>query len=161
MNRVLPALVIGAVIAAGIIYGMALLVRAEPLHPTITETVKVEPVPSISESKLRSLQLEADACRAGEEAAMQLIDDSKSCSVDSDCRLASFGCPFGCVSSVSSKLLPDIEAAIEELSRCNTCVYMCAPPMFEWQARCTEGQCRVHDGTLKTLEDETLNLISK
>jgi len=73
-----------------------------------------------------------------------MIEVGGRCSVDSDCEVASFGCPFGCSSVVNRASISGIQEAVEDYAStaqwCGRCEYECVG-LPAGEAICANGQC--------------------
>ena len=71
------------------------------------------------------------------------IHKANYCSVDSDCKLVNFGCPFGCGTYVNIKEERGIKEKITFYSLTHqftkTCLYECLG--LPWQAKCNGNTC--------------------
>jgi len=152
MNRVLPALVMGAAIAAGIVYIMTLLIGDNPGEPsTIGNVQMVGPVNIGDEARPVDFYPQAD-CNAQSKRFENLISASRACDVDSDCELAGFICPFGLV-AIHVDAFPRLDREHQKLKQCQTCVYHWGNSEHEWRAVCIENQCKVIDEASDEIEE--------
>ena len=104
---------------------------------------------------------EPDCMRSESELAARL-DQSRSCLVDADCTLASFECPFECVTSVSTSILDELkreESSFQEA--CHRCESSCPETLAKWRAACVRQRCMVLDRSIEELEDQTLRFINE
>ena len=72
----------------------------------------------------------------------KLISESKYCEIDSDCKLASLGCPFGCVTAINAanvQLVVSAANAYHDQS-CTQCMYKCGHAS---KAECENQKCTV------------------
>jgi len=140
MNTFLRLILATSAAAAGlltVVYLVSLLDWMEPpsVAPQSTSTVR--------DSSQSSVDLYA-GCTQQTEQIESMIEVGGRCSVDSDCAVASFGCPFGCSSVVNRASISGIQDAVDEYAStsewCGQCEYKCmTPPAGE--AVCASGQC--------------------
>ena len=124
-----------------------------PQNPDAVERISTEPPIEVDDEPECS-QMENDF------AAM--LEQSRSCRVDSDCSLARFECPFECVSPVSTNLLDELkreEASFQQA--CNWCESTCPQTLSQWRAACVRQRCIVLDHSIDDLEEATLDLINE
>jgi hypothetical protein len=120
-----------------VVYLVSLLdwMEAPTAVPQSASTVR-----DVSES---SVDLYAD-CPQQVERIESMIEVGGRCSVDSDCAVASFGCPFGCTSVVNRASILGIQEAVEDYASasqwCGQCMYKCMEQPAG-QAVCASGQC--------------------
>lgn len=89
--------------------------------------------------------LEPPMCRNVEhiqEEVTRQIERAKNCQSDADCVIESFGCPFGCFTSVNANKVDAIHELIGAIpNECSTCQYRCRN--IDPIAVCQEGKCEV------------------
>ena len=161
MFRVLSALVIGAVIVVAFLFALSLIIGGDwvseaPDHTTLPEKSAERPSEPIS-ANLESI----DSCDDKLDNFKRFIADSRACTADSDCILASFGCPFGCLVSVNAGSLERLTEKNQKIRHCQSCVYSCRPPVFEWSAVCVQNQCGFRDGSVLEFEERTREAIAQ
>ncbi len=73
------------------------------------------------------------------------IDGSRQCSVDSDCVIATFGCPLDCYSPVAVTKLGSLNAQFAALGLAEfwSCAYWCVGVPDQAVASCIEGRCEM------------------
>jgi hypothetical protein len=82
-----------------------------------------------------------------EQEILQLIDESRSCKVNEDCKVTGFGCPFGCSSAFNKEKIPIIESRIIDhnakysAGKCGggICMYDCS--ITPDKVKCIDNQC--------------------
>lgn len=76
-----------------------------------------------------------------EEQLVQAIEAARSCELDSDCKIVSFGCPFGCANSINKNSEAALAAKVAEFREddCPSCAYRCRNLTHE--PRCVVGVC--------------------
>jgi len=90
------------------------------------------------------------------------LGESRSCTVDADCILTNFGCPFECVASVGKIALTNLQREEIAFQRaCQRCVSECPATLDKWRAACVRQRCIVLDRSIDELEEETLRLIDE
>ena len=146
MKRLIPAVFAGAIVASLIVLLMIELIEVdEPIPPVSAELLSVVTVDPENVDWLSDPRKNLDCDRAKSDFSAMLLG-ARSCEVDADCTLASFGCPFGCVTSVNKTVVVELQTVGREYQkRCHNCVYDCAAPVFEWRATCIQSQCAVID----------------
>jgi hypothetical protein len=90
-----------------------------------------------------------DRSRANsEQEILQLIDESRSCKVNEDCKVTGFGCPFDCFSAINKEKVPIIESRIIDhgakysVGKCGrACMYDC--PIAPDKVKCIDNKCSV------------------
>lgn len=125
----------------------------------------VQPAPAAADSVAGDAtfdtQEQPDCMRAESEFAATL-DESRSCVVDADCALASFRCPFECVTSVTNAILDDLRRRESSFQQaCQRCVSECPPKLDKWRAACVRQRCIVLDRSIDELEEKTLQLMDE
>ena len=79
-------------------------------------------------------------CSTDKSKINQLIKDSKSCQIDSDCEIAFFFCPFGCGVSLNKQKVEEISNLVGQyMQSCPKCMYRC--PSGKILPKCNEGRC--------------------
>ena len=101
-------------------------------------------------------------CAQAESDFAAMLDDSRQCSVNADCTLAQFQCPFECVTSVSTKLVDELKQAEATFqASCNRCESECPVSMSKWRAACVRQRCIVLDRSHDELEEATLEHLNR
>lgn len=161
MFRVLSALVIGALIAAGIMLVLSLLIGGDWVseNPN-SDGISVEEDADSGPIAVDSISLER--CEDVISRFEELIESSRACNVDSDCALANFGCPFGCVSTVNATNLLKVRAGrhSSDLNRCTNCAYSCMYPPLGWKAVCDSNKCAVVENSVAEFERATREAVT-
>ena len=125
----------------------------------------VQHVPSAVDSAIADSPVEVQEqpdCVRVESQFSAKLDESRSCTVDADCTLTNFGCPFECVASVGKIALTDLQR--EEIAfqqACQRCVSECPAMLDKWRAACVRQRCIVLDRSIDELEEDTLRLIDE
>jgi len=101
-------------------------------------------------------------CMQAESELSAKVEQSRSCIVDADCTLASFECPFECVTPVGKSALGDLQREESTFQQsCQRCVSECPATLDKWRAACVRQQCIVLDRSIDELEEETLRLMDE
>ena len=159
MFRVLSALVIGAIIAAGILFVLSLLIGGDWVSEN-PDGLSAERDAVSGPIVVDSVTLEQ--CDDVVGRFKDLIESSRACNVDSDCALPSYGCPFGCKSAVNKASLPKLQAArrSHDLIRCTNCAYSCMYPPLGWKAECKSNQCAIVENSVAEFERATREAVT-
>lgn len=140
MNTFLRLILATSAAAVGllaVVYLASLLNWMEPpsVAPQSASTVR-----DVSET---SVDFYAD-CPQLVERIEGMIEVGGRCSVDSDCAVASFGCPFGCTTVVNRASILGIQEVVEDYASasqwCGQCMYKCMERPAG-AAVCASGQC--------------------
>lgn len=161
MKRLVPAMLAGAAVTGLLVYLMIRLIAIdEPEQTGQAVVLPVQAVEPLSVSAVPDVRQDPDCERRESEFAARLAQ-SRSCELDSDCTLAGFGCPFGCVTSVNKSALEALSLQGKTFqAQCHRCVYVCPAPVFERRAACVGQRCVVWDRPVREFEQETLELIN-
>lgn len=101
-------------------------------------------------------------CMRAESEFSAILDESRSCTIDADCTLANFGCPFECVASVGKSLLGELQREERLFQQaCHRCVSVCPEVPGKWRAACVRQRCIALDRSIDELQEETLRLIDE
>jgi hypothetical protein len=78
------------------------------------------------------------------------IEAARSCSVDADCTIQTFGCPIDCYSPVSTDKVEMLAYEFESLrlSESWSCAYWCVGVPEQARVACIDGQCQMSIGGL-------------
>ena len=144
MIRVLAALVIGAIVAAGIMYLLALIIGGDWVSPSSESKPEARLSPNASLVQSEPLA----TCDAKIEAFQNAIASANFCEANSDCSIARFGCPFGCYSAVNKAELPSLKRKADGLKNCQSCIYMCPSIGTGGKAVCVFNQCLLRKGSI-------------
>jgi hypothetical protein len=161
MFRFLSALVIGAIIAAGIMFVLSLLIGGD----WVSENPNFDGISVEGDSVSGPIMVDSITLERCEDVIgrfEKLMESSRACDVDSDCVLTSFGCPFGCNTAVRKSELPILRAKSrsDELDRCTECVYDCFIPPLGWKAICKSHQCQVAENSVAAFERATREAVT-
>lgn len=122
----------------------------------VTDTTDSATVDSAVETR------EQPDCMQAEAELSAGLEQSRSCIVDADCTLASFECPFECVTPVGKVALDDLQRKEGSFQQsCQRCVSECPATLDQWRAACVRQQCIVLDRSIDELEEETLRLMDE
>ncbi|MCO6431853.1 MAG: hypothetical protein J5J00_13420 [Deltaproteobacteria bacterium] len=79
-------------------------------------------------------------CRTLSEGVESAINAARGCANDSECKLVSFGCPFGCLTAINALKEEEIREMVRKYNtKCSPCKYRCeATPM---RAVCLKSSC--------------------
>lgn len=83
-------------------------------------------------------------CDKEKNEIMNLLEEARSCTEDSQCILApGYGCPFGCYNIVNKNAdLGKAEKLVEKYAgTCNKCMYKCAAPPTSGEIACKNSTC--------------------
>ena len=144
MIRVLAALVIGAIVAAGIMYLLALVIGGDWVSPSSESKPEARPSPGVNLVEPGRLA----TCDARIEAFQNAIASASYCETNSDCSIARFGCPFGCYSAVNKAELPSLNQTADDLQDCQSCIYMCPSIGAGGKVVCVFKQCVLRKGSI-------------
>lgn len=86
-----------------------------------------------------------DGKKIEEAQIVSSIESARACSVDADCKIVSFGCPFGCAHSINQA---NQVALLEQVAKfnqgdCPSCAYRCTDN--QQVPRCVAGTCSARD----------------
>lgn len=152
----------GAVLAS---LALVLLIGIIEINELDHSRITVQPVRGAVDSTIVDTPVEVQKqldCMQAESQFSARLDESRSCTVDADCTLTNFGCPFECVASVGRSALTDLQR--EEIAfqqACHRCVSECPATLDKWRAACVRRRCIVLDRSVDELEEETLRLIDE
>lgn len=161
MMRVVSALLIGAVIAAGIMLALSLLIGGDWVSgnthsdgafvkdDTVSGPIVVSPI-------------FLERCEDVVNRFTHLLESSRACKVDTDCSLANLGCPFGCNSAVNSAFLTELQESRRsgELERCAGCSCSRRSSPLGWEAVCRSGRCTAVEKSVADLKRTTRKWVS-
>lgn len=84
-----------------------------------------------------------DRCKALSVDITARISAAAACSSDSDCKIVSFGCPFGCQSFINSARLPEVQKLVDSYSAagCDPCKYKCKHNDTKPRVGCRNSKC--------------------
>ncbi len=159
MKRLVPVEFVGAIIACSmfvILIGLVDIDIADRPDPDLS--ANSDPVPDQTTADATGLP---DCDRMKAEFSAKL-EQSRSCTVDADCALATFGCPFGCTTSVQMSVVDELkreERAFQDA--CHYCTYICQVPFLEWRPACVRQRCIVLEQSVDDLEQETLQFLNE
>lgn len=84
-----------------------------------------------SNINLQEISFENDCSKLSEQIK-GLIEQTNYCTKDSDCFYTSFGCPFGCYTILSNKIIGAVQKINEGINiyggKCMRCLYDCGGP---------------------------------
>ncbi len=154
-----PVEFVGAIIACSLLVVLISYVdfdvtdrRLSP-QPIAADNVPSETTPGATE---------LPDCGRMEAEFSEKLEQSRSCTVDADCALATYGCPFGCTTSVNRSALGDLQRAEDAFqATCHHCTYLCQVPLLEWRAACVRQRCIVMEQSVEDLEEETMELLNE
>ena len=145
MKRLVHVELVGVIIASLIFLVVIGLVeinepgRSESAVPLVLDTVDPVAPHAVFDTP------EYPDCEQAESQLAVQMDQSRSCVVDTDCTVVTFGCPFGCTSSISKTALEDLRRAeIAFQEQCHRCPYLCSEPLFEWRPTCVRRSAKAH-----------------
>ncbi len=73
------------------------------------------------------------------------IERARACTTDTDCKIVSFGCPFGCAHSINQANEATLREQIAQFNtgECPSCAYRCTDN--QQVPRCIDGTCSARD----------------
>jgi len=158
----IQASVTGAVLAS---LAFVLVIGLIEISELDRSGLAVQPVTDATDSATADSTVETPEqpdCMQAESELASRLDQSRSCVVDADCTLASFGCPFECVTPVGKSALDDLKRKEGSFQQsCQRCVSECPVTLDKWRATCVRQQCIVLDRSIDELEEETLRLMDE
>lgn len=86
-----------------------------------------------------------DGKNAEEAQIVSSIESARACNTDTDCKIVSFGCPFGCAHSINQANETALREKIVQFNKgeCPSCAYRCTDnPQVP---RCIDGTCSARD----------------
>ncbi|MBN2095351.1 MAG: hypothetical protein JW727_04850 [Candidatus Aenigmarchaeota archaeon] len=88
-------------------------------------------------------QVSQTACQGRQDDLFALLGEENHCQSDSDCSVASFGCPFGCHTLVSldANITRLEESVLEYREECAECSYQCGTGPKETEIKCRQNKC--------------------
>jgi len=163
MIRILLALVIGAIVAAGIMLGLAFLIGGDWVSEAPEGATFADPGDQSSTPvPVRSGALKE--CYLVFSEASQLIDDSRECVVDSDCALLRLQSDLGFIVAVNSSVVPGLKIKMQsaEIRRCSTHTSFLSTNVapLGWRAACELNRCQVRETTAAELERTTRETVT-
>ena len=83
------------------------------------------------------------------------IEAANYCDVTSDCKIESFGCPFGCWNLVNKNAnINEINSMVEEYNKVGEiCIYDCLPQPKENEIKCVNNKCVAEEKIAECLAD--------
>ena len=89
--------------------------------------------------------------QAAEAEIVSSIEKARACDTDADCKIVSFGCPFGCAHSINQANEGALRAKVAAFNQgdCPSCAYRCAG--HQQLPRCIAGVCSARDPDSETL----------
>ena len=128
---------------AAVVGLLAVVYLASLLNWMEAPTTTPQSASTVRDTSETSVDLYAN-CPQQVERIEGMIEVGGRCSVDSDCAVASFGCPFGCTTVVNWASILEIQEAVEDYASasqwCGQCVYKCMERPAG-AAVCASGQC--------------------
>lgn len=83
--------------------------------------------------------------QAAEAEIVSSIESARACTADTDCKIVSFGCPFGCAHSINQTKETALREQVAKFNEgdCPSCAYRCVEN--KQLPRCIEGTCSARD----------------
>ena len=153
MSR-LPAssIIVSAVLAVLMVLFVAWYEQPDVLPPTdISEYSETPSVPAEVETP--------QSCASVESELQVLVDESRSCSSNSECTIFDYGYPIQCLTSVTRDSIPMLRREFQRYHEsCEYRVYYdCPTGSMSRLAVCRENRCEVELVAVDDLQDATLD----
>jgi len=160
--RKVSAQVAGAIVVSIVFVLVVGLIEIAQLDRS---SLAVQPDPGTADSVRIDATIETQEgsdCMRMESELYTKLDQFRSCTVDTDCTLASFGCPFECVTSIGKISLDDLQREERSFQQeCHRCESSCPATLDKWRAACVRQRCVVLDRSIDELQQETLRRMNE